>query len=446
MCGIAAAYNVPDAAYAVSLMLKRLQHRGRSGAGIVSSDGSVLHEVRGLGLVDQVFDRVDLPARLPGALAVGHVRYATTGHHGLAANIQPLAAKLKRGPLAVAHNGNLLNHETLRRGMEAEGAIFGTTSDTETFLHLLARSERPTTPEALRDACGEVVGAYSLLFLSPTELFAIRDPYGFRPLVCAPCGDGWLFASETCALDLFRTGPAEEVLPGEMIQCVSSGLWRGRLAEAPVRRQCSFEQIYFSRPDSVTFGETCNDVRERLGAALAAKETVRGDIVVPVPDSSNAMALAYADAAGVPFKFGLIRDHNTGRTFITPGQDARIHGVRMKLNPVASLVAGKRVMLVDDSIVRGTTMKKVVALLREAGAAEAHVRIASPRFIHPCFWGIDTPSFSELAAAQADDETLRAMIGADSLVYLTVAELREALGDADGSRFCTTCFSGKPPC
>lgn len=455
MCGIAAAFNVPDASYVVSLMLKRLQHRGRSGAGIAASDGMRLRELRGTCLVDQLCDRVDLPRALPGDAAVGHVRYATTGDSTALANVQPIVANTRLGTVAIAHNGNLTNYGELRSRLEGQGAIFGATTDSETFLHLASRILEPFPPDLkasgpLLKACGQAEGAYALAVLTADTLIAARDPYGFRPLVYAPYGDGWILASETCALDLFKTGPVVEVAEGQMLQWRDGGDGRPRIdrqtiGQAAGRRRCSFELIYFSRPDSEVFGLSSDRVRKRLGAALAAVAPVPAEAVVPVPDSSNAMALAYARASGIPFEFGLIRDHNTGRTFITPGQDARIHGVRMKLNAVPAVVRGQRIVLIDDSIVRGTTMQKVVAILREAGAAAIHVRIASPPFVHPCRWGIDTPSFEELAAAMRDVETLRAEIGADSLAYLGIEALREAIGDAEDDRFCTTCFTGRPP-
>jgi amidophosphoribosyltransferase len=455
MCGIAAAFNVPDASYVVSLMLKRLQHRGRSGAGIAASDGGRIRELRGACLVDQLCDRIDLPRALPGNAAVGHVRYATAGDPTALANVQPIVANTRLGTVAIAHNGNLTNYDELRSRLEGQGAIFSATTDTETFLHLATRVLEPFPPDLkasgpLLKACGQAEGAYALAILTADSLIAARDPYGFRPLVYAPYGDGWILASETCALDLFMTGPVVEVAAGQMLQWRAGTDGRPKvdrqtIGKSAYGRKCSFELIYFSRPDSEVFGLSADRVRKRLGAALAAVEPTQADAVIPVPDSSNAMALAYARASGIPFEFGLIRDHNTGRTFITPGQDARIHGVRMKLNAVPAVVRGKRIVLIDDSIVRGTTMKKVVAILREAGAAAIHVRVASPPFVHPCRWGIDTPSFEELAAAQQSIEALRAEIGADSLAYLPVGALREAIGDPDGSGFCTTCFTGALP-
>jgi amidophosphoribosyltransferase len=450
MCGIAGACGVDDASYVISLMLKAMQHRGQEAAGIVSYDGSSFHELRGKGLVDEVFADVDYAKALPGRTAIGHIRYSTAGDPDSRESIQPLVAQLRQGPTAIVHNGNLTNYAERRSELEEAGAIFRSKSDTELFLHLIARA-RGNRRERLSAAFDQVEGAYSLLLMTPRGITAAVDPLGFRPLSMLRFGAGWLFASETCAFDLFRDDP-------RFAGAVSAPVDRGRVisiddycataftreAAAP-SRHCSFEHIYFSRPDSTVFGRSANAVRERLGRALAAAGPADADLVTAVPDSSNAMAAAYADALGLPFRFALIRNHYTGRTFITPRQTARELGVRMKLGAVRDAVAGKRIVVVDDSLVRGTTARKVVALLRDAGATEVHLRIGSPPVIHPCHWGIDTPSRRELAAADGGIENLRLSIGADSLGYLPLESLREALDDADGSAYCVTCFSGESP-
>ncbi len=447
MCGIAGAYGVPDAGRVVSLMLKAMQHRGQEAAGIVSADGKGLHEIKGFGLVDEVFARVDFPSRLPGTAAVGHIRYATCGDADDRRNVQPLVASLRRGEKAIVHNGNLTNYPTMRAALEGQGAIFQTSSDTELFLHLMARSREGSIGARLRAACAKIEGAYSVLLLTQDGLFAAVDPLGFRPLSVAPYGGGWLFASETCAFDLFAATPAAPVAAGTMIEidAASDGALLETASSPDITRHCSFEHIYFTRPDSVIFGTRAGMIRERLGIALARTNGLRTDVVTSVPDSSNSMAAAYAESLGIPFKFGLIRNHYTGRTFITPQQKARELGVRMKLNADRHVVEGKTVTVVDDSLVRGTTARKIVELLRSAGAKEVHLRIGSPPVIHPCFWGIDTPNRNELIAADLPPEALANMLGADSLAYLSILELDAALGDPNGTAHCTTCFSGILP-
>jgi amidophosphoribosyltransferase len=450
MCGIAGAYGVPNASYVVSLMLKALQHRGQEAAGIVSAQKGALHEHRGFGLVDEVFSKIDLAARLPGDTAVGHLRYATCGDSNDPKSIQPLVASLRRGDVAIAHNGNLTNYPAMRRELEERGAIFQSGSDTELFLHLLARAPGPERPlaERLASACLQAEGAFSLLVLAPDALIAVVDPLGFRPLSFARYGDGWLFASETNAFDKLKARPATPVQPGEMVVLrggAPSATPTAYAAPRPVRRQCSFEHIYFTRPDSEIFGVRAGAVRRRLGELLAARAPVHAGIVISVPDSSNKIAAAYAAALGLPFEFGLVKNHYAGRTFITPEQPARELGVRMKLNVDRDVVEGKVVTVVDDSLVRGTTARKIVELLRDAGAREVHLRIGSPPVVHPCFWGIDTPRRTELIASDATPAAIAALLGADSLEYLPIYALREALGDPAGASYCTTCFTGTPP-
>lgn len=447
MCGIAGAYGVPDAGRVVSLMLKAMQHRGQEAAGIVSADGEGLHEIKGFGLVDEVFAGVDFAARLPGTAAVGHIRYATCGEADDRRNVQPLVASLRRREKAIVHNGNLTNYPTMREALERQGAIFQTASDTELFLHLMARSGENPLSARLKDACDRIEGAYSILLLTRDGLLAAVDPYGFRPLSVAPYGDGWLFASETCAFDLFGAAPSSPIAAGTIVEIDSAteGAMLESGGEPAITRHCSFEHIYFTRPDSVIFGVRAASVRERLGIALAKSAGTKTDIVTSVPDSSNAIAIAYAEALGIPFRFALIRNHYTGRTFITPKQTARELGVRMKLNADRHVVEGRTITVVDDSLVRGTTAKKIVELLRSAGAKEVHLRIGSPPVIHPCHWGIDTPSRQELIAADLPPAELAKLLGADSLEYLPITALHEALDDKAGVSHCTTCFSGTLP-
>ncbi|HTM68464.1 MAG TPA: amidophosphoribosyltransferase [Candidatus Binatia bacterium] len=445
MCAIAGAFNVPNASYVISLMLKAMQHRGQEAAGIVSTTGATFHEHRGFGLADEVFGDVDFASKLPGTAAVGHLRYATTGASDAPECIQPLTAALRYGPAAIAHNGNLTNYRAMREKLEDQGAIFQSGSDTELFLHLMARSHAADTVGRLKESFGQVEGAWSLLVLTKDSLHAAVDPLGFRPLAVARMGDGFLFASETCAFDLLGVKPSLPVLPGRIIAVDATGSASVSFAEPAFTRRCSFEHIYFSRPDSHAFGVSSNLVRERLGALLAKRAPVAADVVTAVPDSSNVVALSYAEALHVPFRFALIRNHYTGRTFITPKQTSRELGVRMKLNAVKSAVHGKSVVVVDDSLVRGTTAMKVADLLREAGATQVHLRIGSPPVIHPCFWGIDTPRRAELAAANASPEQLAKALRVDSLAYLTVDDLYEALGEGSTSAYCTTCFTGRKP-
>ncbi len=447
MCGIAGAYGIADASKIVSLMLKALQHRGQQAAGIVSVHEDTLHEKRGSGLADEVFAGITFEKDLPGTMAIGHLRYATSGNKRSLAEVQPMTATtLRHGPVALVHNGNLTNDSTLRIGLDRIGVIFTSESDTEIFLHLLARSFGEEGYKRLIETFGQVEGAYALLVMTPTNLYAAVDPAGMRPLVMAQLGDGYLFASETCAFDLFRdVRNVTHIQPGQLVELTSTGVRTHQFAHVAEVRHCSFEHIYFSRPDSVVFGTSVNSVRRRLGRALARKNTVNTDVVIAVPDSSNTMALAYAQEAGLEFGFGLIRNHYTGRTFITPGQQARELGVRMKLNADRSVVDGRSVTVVDDSIVRGTTAKKVITLLREAGAREVHFRVASPPVISSCHWGIDTPHRAQLRAANTESAEMAAFMDADSLLYLTVEELLAELNDPEGVRYCTSCFTGVKP-
>lgn len=464
-CGIFGIFGHPEAANLAYLGLYALQHRGQEAAGIVASDGETLHQHRGMGLVADVFDESVLKT-LPGTAAIGHVRYSTAGSSVLR-NSQPIVAEFARsspangaarradyGAVAVAHNGNLTNAGPLREELEAGGAIFQSTVDSEVILHLLARSREATLPGKLADVLPRVQGAYSLVFLTEAALVAVRDPHGFRPLVLGDLDGVPVFASETCALDLLRARYVREVEPGELVVVDGQGMRSTRPFEAAPERPCVFELIYFARPDSTAFSRNVYESRRAMGRALARRHAVEADVVVPVPDSGVPAAIGYAQESGVPFQLGLIRNHYVGRTFIEPQQSIRDFGVKLKLNPVRHLLEGKRVVLVDDSIVRGTTSRKLVTLMRENGAREVHMRIAAPPTTHPCFYGIATPTRDELIAARMDVEEIRRYLGADSLGYLTVedmlgaidqpeAEARREAEGRPGSGFCASCFTGR---
>ncbi|HEY2954626.1 MAG TPA: amidophosphoribosyltransferase [Candidatus Eisenbacteria bacterium] len=442
-CGIFAAVGVPRAAEIVGLGLHALQHRGQESTGIVSSEPlGTFHSHKGLGLVSDVYDEGIL-ARLPGTLAIGHNRYSTAGSLTLE-NTQPLRVDCRNGPLALAHNGNLVNARELRAELEAEGSIFQTTLDTEIFLHLMARSSATSPEEALVDAAGRVRGAWSLLVLTPNAVLALRDPHGFRPLCLGRLGDGWVVASETCAVDLVGGEELREVEPGELVRLDERGLHASQaLPPAEPLRHCIFEHIYFSRPDSRVFGEGVDRVRRRIGRRLAQEQPAEADLVIAVPDSSNSIALGYSEESGLPYELGLIRNHYVGRTFIQPSQAGRDSSVRVKFNPVREVLAGQRVAVVDDSIVRGTTSRKLVRMLRRAGAREVHFRVGSPPVTHPCFYGIDTPSRGELIGALKSVEEIRDFLGVDTLGYLSLEGLLACERDPD--RFCRACFTGRYP-
>ncbi|HET7224974.1 MAG TPA: amidophosphoribosyltransferase [Candidatus Eisenbacteria bacterium] len=442
-CGVFAAVGVPRAAEVTALGLNALQHRGQEASGIVSCDAEGrFHAHRGLGLVSDVYRHVDFRA-LPGDIALGHNRYATYGSHTLE-NTQPLSVVYRGGPLALAHNGHLVNARELRHALEARGAIFQTTLDTEIFLHLMAQSRADDPEQALIDAAKQVKGAFSLLVMVEGAVLALRDAHGFRPLCLGRLGDGYVAASESCALDLVAAETLRDVQPGELVRLDPQGMRARRvLVPADPPQQCIFEHIYFSRPDSRVFGETVDRVRRRIGRRLAIEHPVDADMVVAVPDSSNSIALGFAEESGIPFELGLIRNHYIGRTFIQPHQSERDAGVRIKFNPVREVLAGKRVVLVDDSMVRGTTSRKLVRMLKRVGAREVHFRVGSPPVTHPCFYGIDTPSRRELIAAVKSVDEIRDHLGADSLGYLSLEGLVSC--ESDGGRFCRACFTGHYP-
>jgi amidophosphoribosyltransferase len=445
-CGVFGVFGHPEAANLTYLGLYALQHRGQESAGIVSSDGNELHLHRAMGEVEEIFQPSVL-AKLPGNLAIGHTRYSTAGDKALL-NAQPIMIDCNKGKVALGHNGNLTNAAEWRRKLEHRGSIFQTNSDTEVIVHLLARSQARNLSGALGDALNQVEGAYSLLVLTPDELYAVRDPRGFRPLVLGKLqhggSDAWLVASETCAFDLLNAQYVREIEPGEMVRISKSGIESIHFAPEKPAQQCIFEHVYFARPDSIIFGRSVNDSREALGRALAREYPVEADLVVPVPDSGVPAAVGYSLESGIPFRMGLIRNHYIGRTFIEPSQAIRNFGVKLKLNPIRGLLEGKRVVLVDDSIVRGTTSRKIVRMVQDAGAKEVHVRISCPPTISPCYYGVDTPTREELIASSSSPEEICKFLGADSLGYVSLSALRKAVNDTQGT-FCTSCYTGNYP-
>jgi amidophosphoribosyltransferase len=446
-CGVFGVYGHPEAANLTYLGLYALQHRGQESAGIVSSTGSDLHIHRAMGEVEEIFSPSVL-TELPGSSAIGHTRYSTAGDKALL-NAQPIMVACSKGKIAVGHNGNLTNAGEWRRRLEHRGSIFQTNSDTEVIVHLIAKSQARNFSGALGDALNQVEGAYSLLVLTPEELYAVRDPRGFRPLalgrLTAPDGtDAWVVASETCAFDLMNAHYLREVEPGEMVRISRAGLESIHFSPLKPHQYCIFEHVYFSRPDSTVFGRSVNESREMLGRLLAREHPVEADMIVPIPDSGVPAAIGFALESKIPFRMGLIRNHYIGRTFIEPSQAIRNFGVKLKLNPVRNLIAGKRVVLVDDSIVRGTTSRKLVRMVREAGAKEVHMRISCPPTISPCYYGVDTPTREELIASSNSPEQICKFLGADSLGYLSLSGLRRAVNDTRGN-FCTSCYTGVYP-
>jgi amidophosphoribosyltransferase len=447
-CGVFGVYGHPDAAALTALGLHALQHRGQESAGIVAYDGEQFNAHRGPGLVSDNFSSKDVIAKLPGAMAIGHVRYATTGEVALR-NIQPLFFEIELGGVAICHNGNLTNSYQLRRQLVRRGSLFQSTSDTEVINHLIATSVKDTIVERLADALRQVEGAYSLVALSQESVIGLRDPLGVRPLVLGKLGDAWILASETCALDIIDAEFVRDVEPGEIVIIGAGGVRSVRPFAAEPSRLCVFEYIYFARPDSVLEGRSVYEARKRIGRELAREAPVDADIVVPVPDSGVPAALGYAAEAGLPFELGIVRNHYVGRTFIEPTDQIRHLGVRLKHNANRADLEGKRVILVDDSIVRGTTSMKIVEMVRNAGAREVHMRISSPPTTNPCFYGIATPSRDQLLAARFDVDQMAGHIGVDSLAFISIDGLYRAMGEpgrnALAPRFCDACFSGDYP-
>ncbi|MEZ5708644.1 MAG: amidophosphoribosyltransferase [Blastomonas sp.] len=447
-CGVFGVAGAPDASAMVALGLHALQHRGQEAAGITSFSGSEFHNHRALGHVAGNFDRKEIIDQLPGEMAMGHVRYSTTGGSGLR-NVQPLFADLASGGFAIAHNGNFSNAMKLRRDLVRSGSIFQSTSDTETIIHLVATSRYRTLLDRFIDALHQVEGAYSLICMTPQGMIACRDPLGVRPLVMGRLGDAVIFASETVALDVVGAVFERSVEPGEMIVVRDGEMTSHRPFGDTGSRPCIFEHVYFSRPDSIVDGNSVYSVRKEIGAQLAMESPVDADLVIPVPDSGVPAAIGYAQESGIPFELGIIRSHYVGRTFIQPGNEVRHLGVKLKHNANRPLVNGKKIVLIDDSIVRGTTSLKIVQMMRDAGAAEVHMRIASPPTMHSCFYGVDTPERANLLAAQKSVEEMRKFILADSLAFVSIDGLYRALGETGRSpecpRYCDACFTGDYP-
>ncbi len=446
-CGVVAVFGHPEAANLGYLGLYALQHRGQESAGMCSSDGRQIHCVKQMGYVADIFTPEEL-ASLSGHMAIGHTRYSTAGSTVLT-NAQPFSVVCNKGPIAVAHNGNITNAAELRHDLEADGSIFQSTSDTEVILHLVARSRERTFAGALREALLQLEGAFSLVFMAQDRVIVARDPNGFRPLAMGQMelSGGricYVFASETCAFDLIGAVYLNEIEPGEMVIAGPEGLIRERYCPEQQKAQCVFEHVYFSRPDSIVFGRSVQESREMLGRLLAREHPVDADVVVPVPDSGVAAAIGFAAESGIPFRHGLIRSHYIGRTFIEPSQAIRDFGVKLKLNPVRHLIEGRRVVLVDDSIVRGTTSRKIIRMVRNAGAREVHMRISCPPTKSPCFYGVDTPTKRELIGANNTVEEIRRYLEADSLGYLSLGGLREAVQDQK-HEYCYACYTGDYP-
>lgn len=444
-CGVFGIFGHPEAANLTYLGLHALQHRGQEGAGICSSDGRQMFIEKSMGLVADIFTEKRLK-KLPGYIAIGHNRYSTAGSSSLK-NVQPILANFSLGSLAIAHNGNIVNAGDLRESLEDEGAIFQSTSDSEVMVHLIAHSKGENFHDRVIQALKEVNGAFSLVILREKELLAVRDPYGVRPLCIGLVDGAYVIASETCALDLIDARYIRDVEPGEMVIVNEKGLTSHRALVSEKKAHCIFEFIYFARPDSYIFGgQNVNEIRKSLGRLLARESGVEADLIVPVPDSGVPAALGYSDESGIPFDFGLIRNHYVGRTFIEPKQSIRHFGVKLKLNPVKKLIEGKRLVVIDDSIVRGTTSKKIVKMLRETGGAkEVHMRISSPPTVMPCFYGIDTPTRQELIASSHSVDEIRKYITADSLAYLSMEGLRSLIKNADDYDYCSACFDNEYP-
>jgi amidophosphoribosyltransferase len=441
-CAVMAVYGHQEAANLTYLGLYAMQHRGQESSGIVSSDGTRHAAEIGMGLVSEIFNEQKISA-LTGHMAIGHNRYSTQGESELR-NAQPLSIMYHNGPLALAHNGNLINAKALREQLEKEGSIFRSTMDSEVIIHLIAKSRKTRLLDQVVDALSQVKGAYSIAIMGANEIIAVRDPHGFRPLSIGRLGSGYAFASETCAFDLIEANFSREVAPGEVVVVNEEGIFSHFPFPPEPKRHCIFEYIYFARPDSDIFGANVHMVRKEFGRRLAQEAPVQADCVVPVPDSGIVAALGYSEQSGIPFDKGIIRNHYVGRTFIEPTQSIRHFGVKIKLNPVREVMEGKRVILVDDSIVRGTTSRKLVKMARDAGAREVHMRISSPPTIHSCFYGIDTPARSDLIASTYKVEEIRQFLNADSLAYLSIEGMLSAVKGREND-FCKACFDGDYP-
>jgi amidophosphoribosyltransferase len=442
-CGVFGIFGHPEAANMTYLGLYALQHRGQESAGIAASDGEHVRVSRALGYVAEIFDNEALRPLSDGQIAIGHVRYSTAGDSGLS-NAQPFVIDCAHGQIAICHNGNLVNAGELREYLVRQGSIFQSTTDTEVVLHLYARSTAGSVEDAIVESVSQVQGAFSFLLLTKDRLIAVRDPHGFRPLALGRLGDAVVVCSETCAMDLIGATYIRDVEPGEVLVISATGMRSIKPFPPAPLAHCVFEHVYFARPDSYVFGKSVNEVRTNLGRILAREHRVDADVVVPVPDSGVCAAMGYADEAGIPLRMGLIRNHYVGRTFIEPRSSIRHFGVRVKLNPVRSILEGKRVVLVDDSIVRGTTSRKIVRMVRAAGATEVHLRISCPPTISPCFYGVDTPSRTELIAATHSLEEIRNFLEADSIRYLSLDGLLTAVG-SERNNYCRSCYTGEYP-
>ncbi|BAF70654.1 amidophosphoribosyltransferase [Nitratiruptor sp. SB155-2] len=441
MCSVIGLFNVPEAAKYAYYGLFSLQHRGQEAAGIASSDGERIHISKGRGLVTQVFDEKKL-ALLEGNSAVGHTRYSTAGDDSVL-DAQPIFARYDLGQIAVVHNGNLTNAKPVRKDLIKEGAIFQTFMDTENIIHLIARSQKEYLYDRIIEALHKIEGAYSMILLSRKKMFAMRDPYGFRPLVLGRLGEGWVVASETCAFDLIGAEYVRDVKPGELLVFEENKEPQSIQVFDPTPAKCIFEYIYFARPDSNIFGKNVYELRKKMGRELAKEYPVEADMVVPVPDSGVASAIGYSEESGIPFELGIIRNHYVGRTFIEPTQEIRDLKVKMKLNPIKNVIQGKRLIVIDDSIVRGTTSKKIVSILKEFGAKEVHMRISAPPTTGPCYYGVDTPTKEELISSRLSIEETRKYIGADTLAYLSIPGLIRSVGNDQS--YCMACFDGNYP-
>ncbi len=442
-CGVFGIFGHPEAANLTYLGLRALQHRGQESAGIAAADGEKVRVVRAMGHVADAFDEAVLQA-LPGHLAIGHTRYSTAGQSTVE-NAQPILIDCAHGQIAIAHNGNLVNAGELKDELVTNGSIFQTGSDTEVVLHLYARSKAHSVEEALTESISQVRGAYSLVLLTKNRMIAARDPHGFRPLVLGRLGEAYIVCSETCALDLIDAKYVRDIEPGEILIVSDGGMRSIKPFPDMPKSHCVFEHVYFARPDSYVFGRSVNEVRTNLGRILARESPVPADVVVPIPDSGVCAAIGYAEEARLPLQMGLIRNHYVGRTFIQPQQSIRHFSVKVKLNPVRSILEGRRVVLIDDSIVRGTTSRKIVKMVKAAGAREVHLRISCPPTISPCFYGVDTPSRSELIAATHTIEEIRKYVEADSVAYLSIEGLRAAVGPEQAGSYCTSCYTGVYP-
>jgi amidophosphoribosyltransferase len=447
-CGVVAIHGHPAAARQAYLGLYALQHRGQESAGIATADGHHLANIKGMGLVSEIFTD-EVLAKLPGSMAIGHTRYSTTGDSALL-NAQPIRVDSTKGLIAIAHNGNLVNLDNIRARLERDGAYFQTTSDSEIIVQLIAHSRAGSLVDAIADSLSQVEGAFSIVMMTRDRIFAARDPRGFRPLSMGRmknpgASDTIVFASETCAFDLLRAEYIRDVLPGELVMVSADGVTSRQYATGVPQSSCIFEHVYFARPDSRIFGRWVQESRDQMGRQLARESGVPADLVVPVPDSGVTAAMGYAEESGIRFRMGLIRNHYVGRTFIEPEQRVRDFGVRLKLNPVRNLLQGKRIILIDDSIIRGTTCRKIVRMVRGAGAKEVHLRISCPPTISPCFYGVDTPVKRDLIAANKSVEEIRQFIEADSLAYLSLEGLLKCCDGSEHNGYCTACYTGNYP-